>query len=76
MCPGGIRQVLQTGPFEPFFIVTSSGNKYRVAGADHADISPGGNRVLVWFEDESSVPLSGIHITAFEKEAPPKAKAA
>jgi hypothetical protein len=71
-----IRQYLQAGPFEPFYIVTSSGNRYRVATPDHADINPQGSRVVVWFDDESSVTLSGLHITALEKEAPSKAKAA
>jgi hypothetical protein len=72
---GAIRQLL-AGPFEPFYIVTSSGHRYRVASTDHAGISPGGNRVLVWFDDESSVTLSGLHIASIQKEAPPKAKAA
>ena len=71
-----IRQCLHAGPFEPFFIVTSSGNRYRVATADHAGINPQGSRAVVWFDDESSVTLSGLHITALEKEAPSKAKAA
>ena len=66
----GIRQLLQAGPFEPFVIVTNSGNRYRVASADHADINPQGSRVVVWFDDESSVTLSGLHIAALEKEAP------
>jgi len=71
-----IRQLLQAGPFEPFFIITSSGNRYRVASADHADINPRGSRVVVWFEDDSSVTLSGLHITALEKEAARKTEAA
>lgn len=72
----GIRQLLEAGPFEPFFIVTSPGNRYRVASADHASINPQGSRVVVWFDDESSVTMSGLHIAALEKEAPQKAKAA
>jgi hypothetical protein len=71
-----IRQCLQAGSFEPFFIVTSSGNRYRVARADHAGINPQGSRVVVWFNDESSVTVSGLHIAALEKEAPSKAKVA
>ncbi|MGA2658942.1 MAG: hypothetical protein ABSH34_15685 [Verrucomicrobiota bacterium] len=71
-----IRQCLRAGPFEPFSIVTSSGNRYRVATADHAGVNPQGSRVVVWFDDESSVTLSGLHIAALEKEAPSKAEAA
>ena len=71
-----IRQCLRAGPFEPFSIVTSSGNRYRVATADHTGVNPQGSRVVVWFDDESSVTLSGLHIAALEKEAPSKAEAA
>ncbi len=71
-----IRQLLQAGPFEPFFIVTSSGSRYRVAGADYAGINPQGSRVVVWFDDESSVTVLGLHIAAVEKDAPQQAKAA
>ena len=72
---GDIRQFLHTGPFEPFVIVTSSGNRYRVPSADHATINPQGSRVVIWFDDESGVIISGLHIAAVEREAPQKAKA-
>jgi hypothetical protein len=71
-----VRQFLQSGPFEPFVIVTSSGNRYRVPRADHATINPQSSRVVVRFEDESGVIISGLHISAVEKEAPKKATAA
>ncbi len=64
-----IRQVLQAVPFEPFTIVTSSRKRYRVATADRADINPQGSRVVVWFDDDSSVTISGLHISSLEKEA-------
>jgi hypothetical protein len=64
-----IRQRLQAGPFEPFAIVTSSGNRYRVASADHAGIDPRGTRVVVWFDDDSHITVSGLHIVAIEQEA-------
>jgi hypothetical protein len=71
-----IRQRLQTGPFRPFYVVTSSGRRYRVASADHASINPRGNRVLVWFDDGSGLTISGLHIVALEEEKPQRAKAA
>ena len=38
--PAALRvNVLESGPFEEFFIVTSSGNRYRVPSADHASSS-------------------------------------
>jgi hypothetical protein len=63
-----VRQYLQAGPFEPFIIVTS-GHRYRIASADHASVNPQATRVVIWFHDESSVTVSGLHIVAIEKEA-------
>lgn len=67
---GDVRQHLGARPFEPFVIVTSSGQRYRVPSSEHAGINPRGSRVVVWFDDGSSVTLSGLHIVAVEKEAP------
>jgi hypothetical protein len=64
-----IRLRLSRRPFEPFLIVTSSRQRYRVASAEHAGIDPQGSRVVVWFDDGGSVEISGRHITALEKEA-------
>ena len=72
----GVRHFLESGPFEPFVIVTSSGNQYRIPSADHATINPQRSRVVVWFDDESGVIISGLHIASVEKEAPQKVKAA
>ena len=71
-----IRHHLQSGPFEPFSIVTSSGDRYRIASPDHAGIHPRGTRVVVWSDDDSSVTVSGLHIVAIEKDTAKKNKAA
>jgi hypothetical protein len=71
-----VRQFLEAGPFEPFSIVTSSGNRYRIPSADHASINPQVSRVVVWFDDESGVIVSGLHITAVERGAQRQATAA
>jgi hypothetical protein len=63
-----VRNHLEAKPFEPFSIVTSSGTRYRVASAEHAGINPRGSRAVVWFDDGSSVTVSGLHIVAVEKE--------
>ena len=63
-----IRHHLQAGPFEPFSIVTSSRDRYRIASADHAGLHPSGSRVVIWFHDDSGVTVSGLHIVAIEKE--------
>jgi len=64
-----VRHALQAGPFEPFVIVTSSGHRYPIASADHANIHPLGSRVVIWFDDDSGVTVSGLHIVAIEKGA-------
>ncbi len=69
-----IRQHLTARPFEPFLVVTRRGSRYRVTSAEHADINPRGSRVVVWFDDDSSVTVSGLHIVAIEKEATQTAK--
>ncbi len=65
-----IRRLLSVQPFEPFSVVTSSGAHYRVASPDHADLNPQGSRVLVWFDDETGVIVSGLHIASIETERP------
>ena len=67
-----VRQHLAAGPFEPFVIVTSSGYRCRVPSADHAGIHPRGSRMVIWFDDDSSVTVSGLHIGAVEKETAKK----
>lgn len=62
-----VRRYLQAGPFQPFAIITSSGHRYEIPSADHAGMSPEGNRIVIWFEDGGSVTLSALHITAIEK---------
>jgi hypothetical protein len=63
-----IRQRLEARPFKPFLIVMSSGQRHRVASAEHAAISPNRSRVVIWFDDGSGVEISGLHITAIENE--------
>ena len=65
----GIRQLLNARPFGPFLIVTSGGNRYRVASAEHAGIDPQRSRVVVWFDDGSSVTVAGLHVASIEKES-------
>jgi hypothetical protein len=70
-----VRHFLESGPFEPFVIVTSSGNRYRIPSADNATINSQRSRVVVWFDHESGVIISGLQIASVKKEAPEKAKA-
>ncbi len=62
-----LKQHLEAVPFEPFFVVTSSGLRYPVVTADHASIHPRGSRCVIWFDDDSSVTVSGLHVAAVEK---------
>ena len=62
-----IREHLEASPFEAFTIVTSSGRRYPVPSADHAGLNPQGTRVVVWFDDDASVTVAGLHIAAIER---------
>jgi hypothetical protein len=65
-----IRKLLEARPFAPFAVVSSSGQHYRVSSPDHANVNPQGSRLLVWFDDDSEVIVSGLHIAAIEMERP------
>jgi hypothetical protein len=67
---GDIGQHLHAAPFEPFTIVTTSGRRYPVPSADHAGLSPTSSRVVVWFGDDASVTIAGLHVAAIERGLP------
>jgi len=67
-----VRRLLLATPFEPFVVATTAGCQYRVPIADHAGLHPNGGRMVIWFDDDSSVTVSGLHIAAIEKERPRK----
>jgi hypothetical protein len=62
-----IRKLLRAQPFEPFTIVMSSGQRHFVASHEHASMHPRENRVFIAFDDDSSVTVSTLHITAVEE---------
>ena len=62
-----VRHHLEARPFEPFFIILSSGSRYHVPSRDHANINPQDSRVVIWLDDDSSVTVAGLHIVAVEK---------
>lgn len=66
-----IQLLLELRPFVPFIIVTRSGQRYKVASAEHAGINPRGSRVHVWFDDDTGVTISEMNITGLEKEQHP-----
>jgi hypothetical protein len=66
-----IRQLLETVPFTPFVVHTSGGREYRVETPDHAQVSPKGGQVNIWFDDDGGVVLSALHITAVETDKAP-----
>jgi hypothetical protein len=42
--------------------------QWRVSGyTDHVGLNPRGNRIVVWFDDDSNVTISGLHIAPIEK---------
>ena len=66
---GDLRRLLSARPFERFSAVTSSGKQYEVPSPDHTGINPANSRIVIWFDDDSSVTLSALHIAAIEKIA-------
>jgi hypothetical protein len=65
-----IRQHLEATPFEAFTIVTTSGRRYAVPSADHAGLNPQATRIVVWFDNDASVTIAGLHVAAIEKGMP------
>ena len=61
---------LEESVFRPFTIVTSSGARYRVASRDHLGFGPNKSRVVVWFDNDTSVLISGLHMTAIGEDQP------
>lgn len=64
-----IRERLQARPFVPFTVVTSAGKQYVVASAEHASFNPKGTALTIYFDDDSSVYLSTLHLAAVEQAA-------
>ena len=65
-----IHCLLGLNPFRPFAIITSSGKQYEIPSSEHAGFNPAKTRALVWFDDDSHIDLSALHITAIECKAP------
>ena len=63
-----IKRRLAENPFQPFYVVSSSGIKYRIASRDHVGFSPRGGRLVIFFDDDSSVIVATLHIAAIEEE--------
>ena len=59
-----LRDRLERVPFVPFVIRTSDGHEYPVPSQDHANISPRGNRVVVFLDTGPAVLLGPIHINS------------
>jgi hypothetical protein len=59
-----VRERLLAAPFVPFLIRTSHGREYLVPTADHAFITPRGNRVIVVADDGATAVLGPLHINS------------
>lgn len=63
-----LKRHISASPFTPFTLIMSSGQQYKVPTPDHAGLSPTGSHAVIWFDDDSSVTLSTLHMTAIESE--------
>ena len=59
-----VRERLLAAPFVPFLIRTSDGREYLVPTADHAFITPRGNRVIVVADNGATAVLGPLHINS------------
>jgi len=59
-----VRERLLAAPFVPFLIRTSDGREYSVPTADHAFITPRGNRVIVVANSGATAVLDPLHINS------------
>ena len=59
-----VRERLLAAPFVPFVIRTSDDREYSVPTADHAFITPRGNRVIVIADNGATAVLGPIHINS------------
>jgi len=59
-----VRERLLAAPFVPFVIRTSDGREYSVPTADHAFITPRGNRVVVVADNGATNVLGPLHINS------------
>jgi len=59
-----VRERLLAAPFVPFVIRTSDGREYSVPMADHAFITPRGNRVIVVAGNGATAVLGPLHINS------------
>jgi len=58
-----IRKCLSRRPFMPFTIYSADGAALRVPTVDHAAVSPTGNRVIVFLDDDTTEFLFPLLIT-------------
>lgn len=66
---GQIQRLLSVKPFEPFFVRTSDGQVYEVPTTDHLQVAPRGTRVAIYFDDDTHVTLSLLHIVAVREKS-------
>lgn len=57
-----VRERLDKIPFQPFAIRSSDGREYPVLTRDHADISPRGNRIVVFLDEGPAITLGPLHV--------------
>lgn len=64
-----IRQRLVSVPFLPFVVHTADGKEYPVPSPDHAHVSPSGNRVSIWTDNDLEFILPALLISGLKVEA-------
>jgi hypothetical protein len=65
-----IRKRMLRVPFVPFLVRTFDGREYSVPTADHAFITPRGNRVVVVDDEGTTAVLGPLHINSVIDQQP------
>lgn len=66
-----LREAIHATPFNPFTVTLSDGRRLRARTVDHAHLSPNGNTLYVYPEDDHVVWVSARHVTSMEFGAEP-----
>lgn len=63
-----VRKLMNAVPFIPFVVKTSDGKQYRVKHPDYVAISPKGEYLTVYADEEAGTFLRSFHIVAVEPQ--------
>ena len=64
----GLREVIRATPFIPFTVTLSDGRRLRARTVNHVFLSPRGDTVYIYADDDHVVWVSTRHVTSIEPD--------